>query len=60
MIEKILEQLKSGEIQEYLVKKEDFMAFREVLINREDFKHFQGTAQRGGDTVYRYFEEARR
>jgi hypothetical protein len=55
----ILDQLKNGEIREHYVKKENFLDFRKVLVKREDFKHFQGIAQRGGDALYRYLEQAR-
>lgn len=53
-IQDILNKLRDGELEEYCVSKEDFMAFRKVLIEREDFKHFHGTAKRGGSIVYRY------
>ena len=44
----ILDQLKNGEIKEYVVTKDVFYTFREVVVNREDFKHFIGNAQRAG------------
>jgi hypothetical protein len=28
-------------------------------VKREDFRHFRGVAQRGGDVLYQYLEEAR-
>jgi hypothetical protein len=55
----ILDKLKSGEIREHFVTKEDFLDFRTVLVKREDFKHFQGIAQRGGAVLYQYLAEAR-
>jgi hypothetical protein len=58
-INQILEQLKNGELKEYFVQKEAFLEFREVLVGRDDFKHFHGIAQRGGDTLYRYLQEPR-
>ena len=58
-VNQILDKLKSGEIQEYFVKKDDFLPFRQVLVKREDFKHFRGIAQRSGDVLYQYLEEAR-
>ena len=58
-INSILDQLKHGEISEYYVSKEEFLPFREVLVNRKDFKHFRGIAGRGGNTVYQYMENAR-
>ncbi len=35
----ILDQLKNGEIKEYVVTKDVFYTFREVVVSREDFKH---------------------
>lgn len=54
--EKMLEQLKNGEIQTLHISKEEFLQFRSVLVNREDFKHFRGEAQQGGDVFYTYLE----
>jgi hypothetical protein len=54
-----LENLKSGILSEYYVSKEDFLAFRKVLVNRQDFKHFRGIAGRGGSVVYQYLENPR-
>lgn len=50
----ILEQLKSGTLSEYYVKKEDFAEFRELLVKRMDFKYFCGIGQRGGDIIFKY------
>lgn len=58
-IQDILEKLKDGTISEYLVKKDDFLPFREVLVKRSDFKHFRGIGQRGGDVMYQYQEVPR-
>ena len=55
----ILESLRNREVEEIFVAKQDFMAFREFLVNREDFKHFRGIAQRGGDVIFTYVDEAR-
>ncbi|MDQ1146907.1 hypothetical protein QE429_003734 [Bacillus sp. SORGH_AS 510] len=55
----ILNRLMTGELSEYYVKNEDFMAFRQVLVKREDFKHFRGIGQRGGDVLYQYLKEPR-
>lgn len=56
---KILQQLKEGEITSYKVIKEDFLKFRDVLVKHEDFKHFRGEAQQGGDIIYTYLAEKR-
>jgi hypothetical protein len=58
-INEILDKLMNGELSEYYVKNEDFMEFRQILVNRKDFKHFRGIAQRSGDVLYRYLKEAR-
>lgn len=55
--EELLDQLKAGEIDSLTVEKEQFMAFRHVLIQRPDFKHFSGTAYHGGRTIYVYMDE---
>ena len=47
----ILEKLKEGELSSYVVKKGDFLKFREVLVKHENFKHFLGEAQQGGDII---------
>ncbi len=57
--EKILEQLKKGELSSYKVKKEDFLGFRAVLVKHENFKHFRGEAKQGGDIIYTYLAEQR-
>ncbi|PLR75590.1 hypothetical protein CU633_20340 [Bacillus sp. V3-13] len=54
LINEILDSLKSGNMSEYYVKKDDFLLFRSVLTAREDFKHFRGIAQRGGDVIFTY------
>ncbi|MCM3586242.1 hypothetical protein M3182_10920 [Mesobacillus maritimus] len=58
-INDILDRLKSGELTEYRVLKADFLAFRQVLVNRKDFKNFRGIAQRGGDVIYQYLQTPR-
>ncbi len=52
----LIEKLRKGEIQEFLIKKEDFLTFREVLVSQEDFKHFKGIAQHGGNVIYQYLQ----
>ncbi|WP_059173723.1 hypothetical protein [Bacillus sp. FJAT-27445] len=58
-IHDILDRLKSGQIAEYYVANEDFLPFRKTLVMREDFKHFRGIAQRGGNVIYEYTPEER-
>ena len=57
--EKILQQLKEGEISTYKIKKEEFLKFREVLVKHENFKNFRGEAQQGGDIIYTYLAKQR-
>lgn len=59
MIVDLLEKLKSGEIPELTISKEDFLSFRVELVKRPDFKHFRGIAKHDGITTYTYLEEAR-
>lgn len=56
---RMLDSLKNREVEEIFVSKLDFMTFREVIVKREDFKHFRGIAQRGGDVIYQYMDEPR-
>ncbi|PEJ56343.1 hypothetical protein CN692_18000 [Bacillus sp. AFS002410] len=55
----VIDQLVNGEILEIHIKKDDFLAFRQIIVNRDDFKHFRGIAKHGGDVTYTYLEEAR-
>ncbi|WP_106408200.1 abortive phage infection protein [Tetzosporium hominis] len=48
------EQLKSGELKELVLTKEQFLEVREELVKRADFKHFIGTAYPGGKVRYRW------
>lgn len=59
LIQEILEKLKDGTLSEYYVTKENFLDFRAELVKREDFKHFRGIGQRGGDVTYQYQNEPR-
>lgn len=38
----VLDKLANREMEEFRITKEEFLAFREVLVNRDDFKHFRG------------------
>ncbi|MED3661925.1 hypothetical protein NST62_02995 [Ureibacillus sp. FSL K6-8385] len=55
----MIEKLKNGEIDSIEITKDEFMEFREVLVNDEKFKHFRGEAKQGGRVVYRYMDEPR-
>ncbi|MFJ7747294.1 abortive phage infection protein [Peribacillus sp. NPDC097295] len=55
----VLDKLANREMKEFRINKEDFLSFREVLVQRADFKHFRGNAQHNGEVIYTYLEEAR-
>ncbi len=57
--EQQLNDLSSGIVASITVKKEDFLSFREVLVQREDFKHIKGVAKQGGFVIYTYESIAR-
>lgn len=59
-IKSVLDALRTGEIKEHSVSKEEFLAFREVLVAQDDFKHFRGIARRGGSCLYQYRAEPKR
>ncbi|MEW9503133.1 hypothetical protein [Jeotgalibacillus marinus] len=58
-INQLLEELKERTVIQISITKSDFSSFREVLVQREDFKHFRGIAQRDGHVIYEYLDEAR-
>lgn len=58
----ILEQLqllRTREIEEIMVMKEDFLAFRSVLVKQDDFKQFRGIAKQGGNILFHYLDTPR-
>ncbi|AYC29064.1 hypothetical protein [Paenisporosarcina cavernae] len=57
--EEQLTQLKEGKIASLFIPKEEFMAFRLVLLAREDMKHFRGVAEQGGTVTYYYENDPR-
>jgi hypothetical protein len=57
--EQQLEDLKEGNVTSITIEKGRFLEFREVLIVREDFKHFRGIAKQGGIVIYTYEKSAR-
>jgi hypothetical protein len=58
-IVEVIDKLRNKEVEEYLIKKEVFLSFREVLVKQNDFKHFRGIAQQGGDVIYTFMDEPR-
>jgi hypothetical protein len=53
---KVIDQLRNGEVKELFIDNNDFLNFRSLLVIQDDFKNFHGTAQRGGNVLYRYIE----
>ncbi|WP_050181602.1 hypothetical protein [Domibacillus robiginosus] len=54
-----LESLRNGTTARVFVERNDFLSFRQVLIQQADFKHFRGTAKHGGHTEYEYMKTPR-
>lgn len=57
--ENMINELQNGEINTITIQKEDFYAFREILVKHPKFKHFRGEAKQGGTVVYTYLQEPR-
>lgn len=57
--EEKLDMLQSGEIKIVEISKKEFLPFRELLVQREDFKNFSGKAMQGGQVVYTYVKVPR-
>jgi hypothetical protein len=57
--EQMLEELMQGIQTSFTISNQDFLTFREVLIVREDFKHFKGVAIQGGSVEYTYEKVSR-
>jgi hypothetical protein len=55
----LIEKLREGELDEWLVLKEDFLEVRKVIVAQGDFKHFRGIAKHGGHVLYQYTLEER-
>lgn len=55
----LIDQLRNGDVQSILIKKEEFLQFRELLLKDEQFKHFRGEAKQGGDVVFTFIQQAR-
>lgn len=55
--EAAINKLRNGEIEQYEVNKEPFLAFREVLMAQPDKEKFRGEAKKGGGVVYTYVIE---
>ncbi|NLY79543.1 MAG: hypothetical protein GX072_06530 [Lysinibacillus sp.] len=56
----MINQLKNGELESIEISKDEFLEFREVLVQDEMFKHFRGEAKQGGKVIYTFSETPRR
>ena len=56
---KSLDQLRNKEVSSILIKKDEFLQFREQLVKDEQFKHFRGEAKQGGDVIFTFLDEPR-
>ncbi|MGX5377755.1 hypothetical protein ACWCL1_05855 [Ligilactobacillus sp. LYQ135] len=52
--QKILDELRTGEIKEYDVDMDHFMEFQKVLMNYQYKKSIVGEAKRNGGVVYHF------
>lgn len=57
--EQMLEDLTTQKITKLDISKEQFYAFREILIKHPKFKHVRGIAYQGGNITYTYLEVPR-
>ncbi len=55
----LLNQLRNGEIEKVEISKADYLAFREVLVQDPQFKHFRGEAKQGGNIVFTFLATPR-
>ncbi|KGR83907.1 hypothetical protein [Lysinibacillus odysseyi] len=55
----LLNQLRNGEIEKVEISKADYLAFREVLVQDPQFKHFRGEAKQGGNIVFKFLATPR-
>ncbi|MDM5319673.1 hypothetical protein RGT17_00245 [Bacillus altitudinis] len=55
----ILESLRKGTEKQVTIQRDNFLTFRSILVNQDDFKHFRGIAKHGGDVIFEYLTEAR-
>ena len=51
-----LNQLRNKEVERIEVSKEEFLAFRSVLVIDPQFKHFRGEAQQGGSVIFTFLD----
>ena len=56
---KLLDQLRNKEVSSILIKKDEFLQFREQLVKDKQFKHFRGEAKQGGDVIFTFLDVPR-
>ncbi|MCI2253279.1 hypothetical protein L2D08_02735 [Domibacillus sp. PGB-M46] len=54
-----IESLRNGTVARVHIERNEFLSFRQVLIQQADFKHFRGIAKHGGHTEYEYMKAPR-
>ncbi|MGY3716932.1 hypothetical protein ACWE42_15565 [Sutcliffiella cohnii] len=52
--EQVLTDVETVIFEDYRVRKQYFVDFRNVLIKADDFQSFRGKAQVGGDCIYTF------
>lgn len=52
--QQLLDQLRNGEVKSIEIEKNNYLAFREVLVRDPQFKHFRGEAKQGGNIVFTF------
>lgn len=52
--QKLLEELHTGQIEEFEIDTDEFMDFQKILMNFNYRKNVVGTAKRGGGARYHY------
>ncbi|WP_178198255.1 hypothetical protein [Ligilactobacillus sp. Marseille-Q7487] len=52
--QELLEKLRTNEIQDLLIKADEFMTFQPYFMNYSHKKNIVGKALRGGDILYHY------
>ncbi|GAW63569.1 hypothetical protein FC65_GL000982 [Ligilactobacillus acidipiscis DSM 15836] len=52
--QQMLEQIRSGELEEFEINTDEFMDFQKVLMEYSHRKKVVGSAKRGGGAVYHY------
>ena len=54
--EQMLNKLRNKEVETIELSKDEFLAFREVLVKDPQFKHFRGEAHQGGSVIFTFLD----